>query len=281
MRRNRTGFTLIELLVVIAIIAILAAILFPVFAQAKEAAKKTSCLSQIKQVGLAVNMYLVDADDTYPTVLGPANPINGGGNGWEPYDVQLQPYVKNDKIYLCPDDHPSWPGYSTGDFFDGNYWVKREKRSYGVVGTINTQQNADNGFPTSYDNNTGLSTDGYEWNAAGRNASQVQEPANTVALLENWLNFNGTSDSWMGEPYGSAFLNCDMREIPGRAYPSTAPADQLPPGCDNAPPPATAHTGGMIYGFADSHAKLLNYYFIRKNDFYLFKAQKPSQTYNP
>ena len=60
------AFTLIELLVVIAIIAILAAILFPVFAQAKEAAKKTQCLSNLKQIGLGATMYATDSDDLLP-----------------------------------------------------------------------------------------------------------------------------------------------------------------------------------------------------------------------
>jgi len=63
-RSSRTGFTLIELLVVIAIIAILAAILFPVFSQAKEAAKKTQCLSNNKQIGIGLYLYLNDNDDT-------------------------------------------------------------------------------------------------------------------------------------------------------------------------------------------------------------------------
>src|SRR5262249_4483117 len=65
MRRNR-GFTLIELLVVIAIIAILAAILFPVFAQAREKARQATCLSNCKQIGLASNMYVQDYDETFP-----------------------------------------------------------------------------------------------------------------------------------------------------------------------------------------------------------------------
>src|SRR6185503_5150325 len=88
--RKRGAFTLIELLVVIAIIAILAAILFPVFAQAKEAAKKTATLAQYKQVGTASQIYLSDYDDLYPLTI-PANTTAGGlyynnvwavPNGW-------------------------------------------------------------------------------------------------------------------------------------------------------------------------------------------------------
>src|SRR5713226_5282432 len=104
----RKGFTLIELLVVIAIIAILAAILFPVFAQAKEAAKKTSCLSNTKQFNLASIMYSGDVDDTL--VMG----WNGTtcvfrDNGlpyrnWFPWDSAVQPYLKNLGILLCPDN---------------------------------------------------------------------------------------------------------------------------------------------------------------------------------
>lgn len=65
--RRRVGFTLIELLVVIAVIAILAAILYPVFAQARESARKTTCLSNLKQVGLSMTMYVTDYDETFPS----------------------------------------------------------------------------------------------------------------------------------------------------------------------------------------------------------------------
>lgn len=100
----KRAFTLIELLVVIAIIAILAAILFPVFAQAKEAAKRTSCLSNTKQAGLAYVMYYNDYDDTTPTVVETYNFVSAGGYGVTDYWELINPYTKNTQIFLCPDD---------------------------------------------------------------------------------------------------------------------------------------------------------------------------------
>src|SRR5215212_12079504 len=80
MKRTRLAFTLIELLVVIAIIAILAAILFPVFARARESARRSTCLSNLKQLGTSTMMYLQDYDDTYPSglVLAVPGPDTGG-----------------------------------------------------------------------------------------------------------------------------------------------------------------------------------------------------------
>jgi prepilin-type N-terminal cleavage/methylation domain-containing protein/prepilin-type processing-associated H-X9-DG protein len=101
----RKGFTLIELLVVIAIIAILAAILFPVFARAREKARQTSCLSNVKELGLGLLMYVGDYDECFP--FGKWLDASGSGSYW--YDV-IQPYLKNRQILLCP----SWdgnPGY--------------------------------------------------------------------------------------------------------------------------------------------------------------------------
>ena len=97
----RKGFTLIELLVVIAIIAILAAILFPVFAKAREKARQTSCLSNEKQIGTAIMMYVEDYDEMMPGFkhfLVPGN-SNTRGEGW--YDV-MEPYTKNEQIGRCP-----------------------------------------------------------------------------------------------------------------------------------------------------------------------------------
>ncbi len=98
---NRSsGFTLIELLVVIAIIAILAAILFPVFAQAREKARAIACLSNTKQLALGIIQYEQDVDEKTPPGVNPY----GGGEGWA---GQIYPYVKSTGVFLCPDDSTS------------------------------------------------------------------------------------------------------------------------------------------------------------------------------
>src|SRR5690349_22952387 len=96
---KRRGFTLIELLVVIAIIAILAAILFPVFAQAREKARQTSCLSNTRQYATATLMYTQDYDETFP----PNSYLSGGVCVATFYSV-VNPYVKNSQITQCPSE---------------------------------------------------------------------------------------------------------------------------------------------------------------------------------
>ena len=108
--RQRTGFTLIELLVVIAIIAILAAILFPVFAQAREKARQTACMSNMKQVGLGLQMYAQDYDETLPPSPGSlANFGNPDVYSRSPNFLgSLLPYTKNTGVFFCPGVSPDY-----------------------------------------------------------------------------------------------------------------------------------------------------------------------------
>jgi len=106
---NRKSFTLIELLVVIAIIAILAAILFPVFARARENARRASCQSNLKQIGLAYVQYSQDYDERFP---------HDDGGGASVFDSQLQPYIKSVQLTRCP----SSP-YNTGIAYSVNHWI--------------------------------------------------------------------------------------------------------------------------------------------------------------
>jgi prepilin-type N-terminal cleavage/methylation domain-containing protein/prepilin-type processing-associated H-X9-DG protein len=101
--RGRSGFTLIELLVVIAIIAILAAILFPVFARAREKARQASCTSNLKQLALGVLMYAQDYDESWPMNYSLAEGVAAGGT-WplKTWFMDVQPYVKNWQLLKCP-----------------------------------------------------------------------------------------------------------------------------------------------------------------------------------
>ncbi len=110
---KQRGFTLIELLVVIAIIAILAAILFPVFAQAREKARATSCISNMRQIGLAVRQYVDDNDSTWP-IFQAYNTIDYNGVSAPPWtanhlgvETEVVPYIKSHEIFHCPDDSGS------------------------------------------------------------------------------------------------------------------------------------------------------------------------------
>jgi prepilin-type N-terminal cleavage/methylation domain-containing protein len=128
MHRLRRAFTLIELLVVIAIIAILAGILFPVFAQAKRSAKKTVCLSNLKQIGSSIVLYMGDNDDVFPSALDASDKYSS--QIWEAFPEYkarieqmpmlhevLQPYLKSKDIFHCPAD-------LGGEYLDNHPWEK-------------------------------------------------------------------------------------------------------------------------------------------------------------
>jgi prepilin-type N-terminal cleavage/methylation domain-containing protein/prepilin-type processing-associated H-X9-DG protein len=143
--RSRRGFTLIELLVVIAIIAILAAILFPVFAQARDQARQTTCLNNCKQLGTALQMYAQDYDEGLPSwsfgkLL--SSPIfkDWGYSTWVP---AMMPYVKNTGVFACPN------GPTTGTSWP-NQAIAGPKGNQMVVNLAISEyiENADHGFST-------------------------------------------------------------------------------------------------------------------------------------
>lgn len=120
---RRNAFTLIELLVVIAIIAILAAILFPVFAQAKEAAKKTKAMTQMRQLGIGLQMYLNDHDDVFMPSTNYDAPLDDPSRIWT---VPLNAYIKNKTIFVSP-------GVPNSRFAEG--WSNRQEQSIGMNDT--------------------------------------------------------------------------------------------------------------------------------------------------
>jgi prepilin-type N-terminal cleavage/methylation domain-containing protein/prepilin-type processing-associated H-X9-DG protein len=123
---RRGAFTLIELLVVIAIIAIIAAILFPVFAQAREQAREVVCESNLRQIGTAVRMYVDDYDQTFPIFQAYNTAASGGAPGTPGHlgvEDELAPYTRSRPLFLCPDDSggPTTNGATYHDFYGSSY----------------------------------------------------------------------------------------------------------------------------------------------------------------
>lgn len=246
MNKNLRGFTLIELLVVIAIIAILAAILFPVFAQAKAAAKKTQCLSNTKQLGTGLQIYLADSDDTFP--LGEAL-IPGVGWTWDRYHRfpagwdnsvtagenaadqahwanSLQPYVKNLDMMMSPGARAFPLPSSTGVLYGANQ-VRQPK-------------------PVAYTMNGYLS---------GYSATAIAAVSNLIALHPGFGN-----EARVGASTVNPALYCPDPNAPCRYVPST-------PTCNGANGtwgtvwgifPSSSywvHTGGINATMADTSSK--------------------------
>ncbi len=177
MSNLRRGFTLIELLVVIAIIALLAAILFPVFARARENARKSSCLNNIKQLGVGVQQYTQDYDETLPSSTD-GNPdginvIGGwvfysafGGNGTGVFDVtkgSLYPYVKGTQVYVCPSDTF---GKRSGNSYAINACMVSGTRTAGIrpgrpLANFNDQRSVSQWMLFGEENAGGSTDDGY------------------------------------------------------------------------------------------------------------------------
>ena len=225
LNKPRTAFTLIELLVVIAIIALLAAILFPVFASSREKARQASCLSNLKQMGLAFAQYTTDFDGQYPTcdndkakIAGePPDPETPDENGPPERDwhIVLQPYIKEYSVLRCPSDVSVAPADPKNPDLD----VRKEYvSSYTVNGWSEYElKDADIARPSS-------------WVLLGERNNAVRPPKTWWMFY--WWTWQGTSP---------------------RIFPPTATPDPSPAaGADLA---LLRHTGQANWLYGDGHVK--------------------------
>lgn len=260
MRTSRTGFTLIELLVVIAIIAILAAILFPVFAQAREKARGISCLSNMKQVGLALHQYVQDYDELMPFLNAQSNPTAPGLRRERGYEQLLMPYLKNNQVFTCPSDAVA-RALDLPRCNDGPLAQLVIKRSYAYIGSIDTLQGYQT-QPNAADPNTGLC----DPNRAIP-LSTMTAPADTVGVLELREGLMGCFDA-------NAVRGCDGWKLLDRkrgegAFPGRCAAPF------NSFEGPVGHQGRGNYIYGDGHAKGVRWTDVANDDWWAFKRQKP------
>jgi prepilin-type N-terminal cleavage/methylation domain-containing protein/prepilin-type processing-associated H-X9-DG protein len=214
---KRRGFTLIELLVVIAIIAILAAILFPVFARARENARRTSCLSNQKQLGLGFLQYFQDYDERFP-LLGKKLGADALAPSYTSWVFTMQPYIKSTQLLRCPNDTSStW--VPEGRYFDSTIVAPNNRR-------------------TSYKLN-GYLPEGNSTAVQGGNfphLASIQKPSEVIFLAESPDNSNG--------PY----FHAHVYDPPSTSH--WLPALNRPDDLAYA-----RHLEGANYTYLDGHAK--------------------------
>ena len=179
----KRGFTLIELLVVIAIIAILAAILFPVFARAREKARQTSCLNNVKQMALACQMYSQDYDETVAPCY-----ISGAPSVCNTWWEFLDPYIKNQQVFDCPSGHwpspPAHPNYPHACGSRIDYGMNSDCATYG---------------------------------SRTRTLAQVQYPAETIIMFDGeWTRDPTSSDHYCSNAWDMHYSYHPSRFIPDR-----------------------------------------------------------------
>jgi len=244
---NRAGFTLIELLVVIAIIAILAAILFPVFAQARDKARQAACLSNFKQIGLAIMMYTQDYDESYPN-----STFNNGPSGWTSgYDWTyiINPYIKTGNSSAISVSGHTLAGWAGGVYSCPSAKRPQQKDQFILRGDI---------FPVWYPAVGVTVVDSS--NASGPTVSMamVPDPANKIGIWE--AGSNGVDDNPSGPFYlpnpgawynGTTFLgstiDCDVKTGDGGGWQS----------CNVMP--RYRHAGSFDALFLDGHVKAIHH----------------------
>ena len=270
---RRAGFTLIELLVVIAIIAILAAILFPVFAQAREKARGISCLSNEKQIGTSVKMYIQDYDEQnmyhwYGPIGGPGVSVAPyPGNTFQTWMEVVNPYIKNQQIWMCPSAPKDLTSYTTGcagasvvstyvwpSTFMYTYWGTpfiSPSGTFGGVPAYNNAQNAANCSPAY---------------SICSSIEQVNSPAESAFLWEGFYGaYYPLPASNPGYQYASSFGSACTYGANGFYGAAT---DRT------MDPKYSRHSLGQNAVFCDGHAK----WYSAKN-FYGNNGAKTTGTY--
>jgi len=264
----KKAFTLIELLVVIAIIAILAAILFPVFAQAKAAAKATSELTNVKQIGMGIQIYLGDSDDTYaPGATKEWFPDYAAGQNWV---ASTAPYIKNLDIFHSPlDGQAMFPAPDSGD--PGNPWVKGEWIGAAISVAVNGFEDV-KGLDGNWDWNGPLKGvmglyDAGAWNVASHavvSASRVTQPASSVLLTTK---YSSDLKRTTGALNGSSFYWSNMMRLGNHVNWWDWQGARIPAGTGNR---TATYPGGVNGGvsvgpnkratfvFCDGHAKAIS-----------------------
>lgn len=232
---RRRGFTLIELLVVIAIIAILAAILFPVFARARDAARKTTCLNNLKQIGTAILMYAQDYDECLvPSAVGTCTAADSFSWG----DL-IQPYAKNTGLLWCPSNSAK-VRINSGRIVRDRGGTGTPAQDDCTGGGINTTQfnysYGVNGFSSS-----GLSAaDSGPWATVGQSLAVIKAPANVAGIAEG----RGASPWALGGGNGAY----DYPSVDGQV-------DVRRHSASNA---ALQTNAGVTIMYMDGHAKFTN-----------------------
>jgi len=239
---QRKAFTLIELLVVIAIIAILAAILFPVFAKAREKARQATCASNLKQIGLALVQYTQDYDDVHVAYFS-----QFGGVNWT-WEYTIQPYIKTTNVFICPTNAGNGPFSTNPDWIQGAS-ANGVRLTTDYIGNQNGEGQAWNfayhqqGCGT-FGGGGALKSEGWSLDTPPnpRPMSQLLSPSSTIDVAEGSGFGNGSG----GSPCGVEFQADD----------NTAPQT----GCTTQGFTHTlfaGHTGATNYLFADGHVKSL------------------------